>query len=355
VTISRVCYVTREQVARAPDFKFTARLNDAVDRAIESASDNVDGFLNRRFFTAIETNKWDWPNWQYTYPWRLWLDEHELADTPTLVTTGSLGTPITIPSSSYTLWPYSGPPYRRLELRLDRPAFFGGGPTPQQDISITGPFGYWLRTKSAGVLAVAMNDTVTGLATVSNGSLVGVGDQLIVGSERMLVQEKATVTTTQTNLAGLTTDSVADAAVTVTDGTKVSLGEVLLIDSERLFVYDITGNVLLVKRGWDGTILATHNLGTTLFAYRVLTVTRGDFGTTAATHSQNAAASVSLVPPQIRDLALAEAVVQVTNEPGAYASMQGGEGAVSGLGASLADKWEEAEANYGRKTRKYAI
>jgi hypothetical protein len=354
VTVNRPCYVTREQVCRAADINFSARIYDAVDRAIESASENIDQFTNRRFYTATETNKWDYPNYQLTYPYRLWLDNKELAGQPTLVVTGASGTPVTIPSANYVLWPYTGPPFTRLELRLDKTSAFGASPTPQQDIAITGPVGYWDRRKSAGALAIAFSDTVGTSAQITNGNLVGVGDVLIVDSERMLVQDKRMISTGVTWTTGVTTDVASDNLMVVPDSTVFAIGEVVRVDDERMLIADITGNTLVVKRAFDGTLLSDHSFGL-VYANRLLTVTRGDLGSTAATHLIGAVPTTQLIPAPVRDLALAEAVVQTIDEVGAYASTHGGDGGGTGYGGSLPDRWEEVGTGFGRQARIRAI
>jgi hypothetical protein len=338
---------------RAVDIKYSAYMADAVDRAIESASDNVDAFMNRHFYPLTQTVSFDWPTRDSPVPWRLWLNQYELADEPDLVITGTyLANPVTIPPAQYTLYPSSGPPWNRLELRRDLSAAFGSNSTPQNDTSITGRFGYWTKTRPAGTLSAAIATTSATSLTVTNGNLVGVGDLLFVGTEALLVTDRR-MTNTGIAWAGLATASAADNQITVPDSTVFAPGEVLLADSERLLVQDIAGNNMIVKRAWDGSVLAEHT-GGTLWAQRLLTVTRGDVGTTSATHLINAACAVNLVPAMIRDLALGEAAVQTANEVGAYAG-QSGEGSIANIGASLADKWEEAETKYGRKIRQRSV
>jgi hypothetical protein len=341
---------------RAADIKLGVNTIEVVDRANESAADNIDGMMGRRFYCVIENNKWDWPNFQFAYPWRLWFDRSEIADiaNPAPVV-NSGGVVISNNDILYGPW-RDAPPYRNMELNRAHNAAFGNGPTPQQEISITALFGFWNRQAVAGTLALAISSTSITTATVSNGATPGVGDVLIVDSERMLVQDRSYVTSGQTQQGtGCSTAQNSDNALAVTDGTKFSPFETVVLDQERMFVYQIIGNVLTVKRGYDGTVLATHEAAT-VYSARQLTVTRGDFGTTAATHSQNVSVSSQLVPPLIRDLALAEASVQAAQELGLYSDTQGESGATtSGLGASLADKWEEAEVRYSRQIRTRVI
>lgn len=359
MSVSTPTYCTREDVKRAPDLKETARANWQIDRAIQSAARNIEGHLHRRFYPEDATRYFDWPNFQYAYPWRIWFDQWDLA-VPTSVTTGSAGGTLQgspIPLSACNFEPVnSGPPYTYLELRRDMSYGFGAGPTPQRDIAITGTWGYGVQTDAAGQLAAAISTTTATTATVSNAALVGVGSLLIADQERMIVSDRTNTNTGQTNLTGLTTTSSSDVTGTVSDGTQLHVDEVMQIDSERMLIVDITGNQITVKRAWDGFPLAAHSAGSPIYAQRILTVLRGQLGTTAATHSNGAALTVHRVPSLIRDLALAESVNRVLQETGGYADPQGdGAGALNGLGSALADLWDEAETAFGRKARRRTI
>jgi hypothetical protein len=252
----------------------------------------------------------------------------------------------------------SGPPFTYLELDRSTVAAFGVNTTPQHDIAITGTFGYWTRTASAGTLAAAVSTTSATSITVSNSMAAGVGDYIVVDSERMIVTDKTMVSTSQTQQSGLTTALNSDVTLGVTDGTKYAVGEILLLDSERVLVVDIAGNSLTVKRAWDGTVLATHT-GATIYALRSWTVTRAALGTMAATHLNAAAVSVGVVPGPVRNLALAEATQQIIQEQGGYARVQGAgrskqsasQNGQSPYGGGLPDLRDQVYTTYGRKTR----
>lgn len=359
MAVTTPAYCTREDVKRALDIAETARENWRIDRAIQSTARNIEEHFHLRFYPHDATFYFDWPNFDYAYPWRLYFNQYWLAATPTAVTTGTAGgtqAGVTIPLSACNLEPVnSGPPFRWLELRRDQNYGFGVGPTPQRDVAITGTFGYWLQTDPGGSIPAGCNAS-TGTVTVSDGSVVGVGSLLIVDTERMLVSDRASNDSGQTNLTGLTTANNADVTFTCTDGTQLHVDEVIQIDSERMLIVDITGNGGTVKRGWDGTVLATHSAASKIYTFRTLTVLRGQLGTTAATHGSNATVNVWRVPELLRDLAIAEAENRILQEPGGYRDPQGdGESAVGHLGAGLADLWDEAETAYGRKARKRVI
>ncbi|MEV7389624.1 hypothetical protein [Streptomyces sp. NPDC091215] len=352
-----ICYCTREQVMRALDVKGTARSNAQIDRAIRSARDDVDGQMHRVFYPTDATKRFDWPNFQYAYPWRLWLDQWELAAVPTAVTSGG----VQIPLSACNFEPVnSGPPYNYLELRRDQPYSFGVGSTPQRDIAITGTWaGCAPDTDPAGQLTAAISTTTATTVIVTDGSLVGVGDLLIVDSERMLVTDRASNDTGQTLVSGATTANPGDNALSIPDGTQVHVDEVIQLDSERMLIYDITGNTATVKRAWDGTVLATHSAGVHVYAFRTLTVRRGMLGTTAATHASATACAIHRVPGLIKDLAVAEAENRLLQEISGYArstpSSSGNSKQTQASLDALNDLRDRAYTAHGRKNRQRVI
>jgi hypothetical protein len=369
IVIDRPCYATREEVTRALDVRAAAYNNPQVDRQIEMASDSVEDTCKRIFYPQYQTRYFDWPNFQYSYPWVLWLDQHEMADQPTLFVTGALlPSPVVIPVGNYIMRPINdGPPYTWVELRRDQNSSFGYNSTPQLDIALTGPFGYWTKTKSAGSLAVAMTDTTSTTCTVTEGDTPGVGDVMVVDTERMIVQDKQPISTGVTFNA-FTTSSAADNQWTFPSGTWYA-GEVIQCDFERMRILQVVGSTMTVKRAWDGTVLTSHTSGT-VYADRQLTVTRGACGTTAATHLINAPVSVGAYPGLVKQLAIAEAIIGLTQEPNAYAfdletrsrtmqAVYGGTGhgqqREPAIGIGITDLRDRCAARFGRQMRTRVI
>jgi hypothetical protein len=310
-----VWYATREDVKNALDLKETARSNSQVDRAIDAASRNAEGLCHRRFYPQVDTRYFDWPD-QYARPWRLWLDDSELIELTAITSGGE-----SIPTGNINLEPNrDGPPYNRVEIQTSTNSAFGGGSTTQRDITITGLWGYRNDEAAAGTVAAAASDTATTL-TVSSAGAIGVGQVLRIGTERLIVTERAMVTTGQTLQADLT-DKKNSQVATVTDGTAFSVGEVLLLDAERMRIVDIAGSNLIVERAWDGSTLATHT-GSTIYASRSLTVTRGALGTTAAAIAQDAAIYRWEPPGPVRTLTIADAVTTLLQESSGYARTTG--------------------------------
>lgn len=320
-----IWYATREDVKAALDVKETARNNGQIDRALEASSRGVEALCHRRFYPELATRTFDWPNGQHAYPWRLWLDANELISVTTLTAGGT-----TIASTDYFLEPDEyGPPYNRLEIDLASSATFGGGDTHQRDIAITGLYGYRNDESDIGTLTAAVSTTTVTTISVNGAAsaVLGIGSVLRIGSERMLVTNRAMASTGQTlGGSGLTAQNNA-VAVAVSDGTAYAVDETILIDSERMLVVDIAGNNLTVKRGWDGSVLAAHSAGTAIYAARTLTVTRGALGTTAATHSSGTTVTRWDPPGPVRTLTVAETINTLQLELAGYSRvMRSGEG-----------------------------
>lgn len=357
--MGRVFYCTRETVQDAFDIRQAAHRSAQIDRAIASASDDIDAWLNRHkhgLAPTTATRYFDWPSRQYSPAWRLWLDENELISITTLTAGGTV-----ITSGDYFLEPVnSGPPYTHIEIDLDSSASFSNSGTRQRAVSIVGTWGLNDDRRPAGTLTEALDAFETAV-DVSDASLVGVGSVLVVDSERMLVTDRSALDTT-VNLVSAMDALNNDRTVDVVDGTQFHVGETLLIDSERMKVVDISGNNLTVVRAYDGSVLAAHSLGADIYAFRTLTVERGALGSTAAIHSSGATATTWDVPSLIRDLCVAEAITRLEQEFSAYAARvysdeaerdSSGTEVVAGRG--LTDIRKSARRRYGRNFRKRAI
>ncbi len=379
MTISRVCYSNRSQAQRSIDFTPGIDVNDALDRAMTSAAEKIDGQLHRVFFPSDDVRYWDWPNQggsgggQYAPPWRLWFDENDCVVLTNLVSGGRV-----ITLDQVFLEPVNNPPkgrpfYTYLELDRSTNAAFGGGATPQHSIVAAGTWGYGADADPAGSLAAAVASGDTAI-TVSDGSRCGPGDLIILGygrgtapypaaaghagaiapyrGERILVTDVAAVAAglTQTG-SGVTTDSSDDQALTVTGSGGLNAGEVIVLDQEDMLVEQIVGGIATVRRAFNGTALAAHS-GAAVYAFRQLSVLRAQLGTTAAAYDTGAAVSKHRVPSLVRDLSIAEEANQLLQEGSGYARMVGsGESAHPAPGVALADLWDETRTAHGRKAR----
>lgn len=355
MAVNRACYATRRDVLTATSIQETYDYVRHVDSAIEAASGSVERLCKRRFWNNYTTQKWDWPNFQRAYPWRIWFDEREIADvTGTVPVVTSGGNVIPASSILWGPWNYS-PPFTFMELDRSTSASFGQGQTPQQDVHIQAVFGYWAETRPGGTLAAAVSDTTGTTFTVSDASIVGVGDVLTIGSESVLVRDLSWVTTGQTQSgSGVSTADTADNILAVSDGTKIHADEILQLDAEWMLALSVTGNNVTVQRAYGGTVLATHS-GATVYAQRNLTVARGFGGTTAATHSNADTVLAALIPDEVHELAIAEAEVLVFQKLSGYARTIGENGGRPVPGGSLPDLRARVQEHYGRKHRQAVI
>lgn len=376
--ISRTCYCNRTDAQRSIDFKDGLDVNAALDRALMSASDNIDGDLKRVFYPSDDTRWFDWPNQggegggQYAEPWRLYLDDNDLA-CPTQLVSGGVTIPLTAFFPGPANNPQKGKPYySRIELdRAQSYAFGNNAQSPQLSIAMTGTWAYSALADAAGTLAASVGSS-DATVTVSDGSKAGPGDLVILGygrgaasgslpwaagiqpfqGERVLITDVSAVATGLTQSgSGVTTASASDNALTWTGSGSLTAGEVIVLDQEDCLVEQIVSSVATVRRAWNGTVLAAHS-GAAVYAFRQFAVSRAQLGTTASTYNSGAAVYRHRVPPLIRDLAIAEAAGRLLQEGSGYARTVGsGEAAHPAPGVALSDLWDECRMRHGRKSR----
>lgn len=382
--ITRACYCNRDDAQRSVDFRDGTDVFTSLDRALQTAAENIERNLHRSFYPFDATLYFDWPNQggsgggQYAFPWRLWFDQYDCAVLTTLVT-GS----ITIPLNQVFLEPVNNPVklrnfYEYLELDRSSTAAFGSNSsTPQHAIAATGTWGAGADADQVATLAANAGSSDTTIS-VSDSSKCGAGDLLVLGygrgaapypsaagyagalapyqGERVLVTDRAATATGLTQSgAGCTTASNADNALSWSGSGSLNTGESLLLDQEQMLVTDLNGSIATVRRAWNGTALAGHGQAT-IYAYRLLSVTRAMYGTAASSYSSGAAVVRHRVPSLVRDLAVAETVNQILQEGSGYARTVGsGADAHPAPGADLASKWDECMTAWGRKARLRAV
>jgi hypothetical protein len=336
---------TREDVKRAPEIKETARNNVQVDRAAAGATDSVEDLLGRRFYPELDTRAFDWPihvdRGDGSRVVSLGCDE--LISLEELTVNGVLVDP-----AHYTLLPVNERlgPYTAIEL--DSTVVLAGD-TERRAVEAAGAFGFWDQEAAAGALAVAVADPVTTSVTVTSSALVGVGQLLLAGTERMIVDRKSMVDTGQ-NTAGALTQNNNDEQLPVGSGAAFGEDEVIMVDAEKMLVVDIAGDTLVVKRAWDGSTLAAHDSGVDIYSPRRLTVRRGVLGTTAAAHGQGVAITKHRTPDLVHQLWVAEALVGLAQEGTTYGRKVGtGDAERDAAGAGIEDLRTRARKAFGRK------
>ncbi len=334
----------------APDIRASAYVETQIDEAIVSGASACDKFLRRTFFPLLATRTFDWPNMQDAGPYRLWFDGRE----PVSLTTATSGGVNVL--SAVKLRPQAGPPYTHLDLDRGSSSSLGySSGTGQDSVSLTGLWmGCPLVERSVATLTSSINSSVTTVRyTPATGARpIEVGHTLRVGSERLLVNEKAWVDSTQTGSLAVQPNANTLAVVT---GSAFRAGEELLLDSERVLVTAVAGNNLTVRRAWSGTTLAAH---TTAAVYwpRDLTVTRGALGTTAAAGTAGDTVLVHVPPAIVAQLNRAYALDQFFQEGTGYARTVGADDALRQVsGKAIRELEERAQGAHGRKVRMRAV
>lgn len=343
-----VWYVTREMARAALDSRESAYNNARIDRCIESGSRAAEGILRRRFYPEVATRYFPWPDGTAV----LWLDgdENDL-ESLTSVTSGG----VTIPPGDVIPGPVFGPPYDRLSLESGSAGTWFGGDDPENANAVTAR---WCGCAVVDVvdttIVEALDSSETGVDIGPSG-LVGVGSILRVGTERMLVTGRTMLDTGQ-NTAGTLTNSNADRSLLVASSAGFVADEVILVESERMQVLDIAGNILIVRRAVDGSVLAAHASGVDVYAPRTCTVLRGALGTTAAAHDTAAPVLVFEVPALVAELSLALALTALGQSAAGYAQFVGaGENEREASGRGLGEIRRQARAVYGRGPRVGAV
>ncbi len=341
-------YCSREAVKRAAGIGGSDR-DSVIDSHIEAASREIDSLTNRRFIPISATRKYPWPQRDARRGYVLYLDEDLLSvDTNGLTKEGSDAT--VIAATDFFEEPKNRPPYSRIEIDLASTAFFASKNTHQQQVRVTGSWGYSKDTVAAGTLisGTAASTSATSLVW-SDASLVDVGDTILIGTEQMFVSKKETLDTAcDTN--GALTATKSQTTVTVDDGTKVKAGEIILINSERFYVKSVTGNDLETIRGYDGSALAAHDDDQGVYAFRTLTVVRAVNGTTGAFHANTTAATKYAPPADLVGRCKALAIAYYNAEKGGWTGGVGSGDERVSIRSTVADKIRDGiKRHYGRR------
>lgn len=323
-------YVSAEACAAAFDVKASAYLLPRLTRLAQVASRTIDRACNRQFYPRTGTLTWR-PRAR-SGP-TLWFPDDALAVTAVDFDDSAV--------TGYVLEPrQSGPPYWYMDLTDAT----GGGAAV---VTLTGRFGFSETVAAAGTLASSPDSDDT-TVDVSDSSLVGTGDLLLMDSEQVCVTGRSLLTT-GTTLSGNPTSSNSDTTIGVASGPAVHAGETVTVDSERMLVLDVAGNNLLVRRAVEGSVLAAHTSSTTVYAHRRLTVERAAVGTTAASHTSSTACYRNTPPALVTEWALAMVQTLFGQETAGWNLTVGeGEAARESSGRGLRAVEKEALLRYRR-------
>lgn len=344
-------YVSRAELTRALS---TFGVADAfeIDEACDAGSRSVDSLTRRKFYPWYGVKAVDWPV-PYTGAASYRVD---IPDMISLTSMTSGGT--TIDSADRVLYPDAAAdgsePYQWIELNRGGTAYLDAPDTPQRSILLTGVWGWPGRYVTTATLSGSLTDSAS-TVTLSSSAHVSAGVLLRVDSECLIVRNSAMASAGATISANLDGD-LSDTTAPVSDGTLFTAGELIMVDGETMRVEQIAGNTLVVQRGADGSTLAAHTSGATVYAPRLLTVERGALGTTAAAHSSAAVVTRWQAPADVRRLARAEALTQLGQEAALYARTAGaGEGARESRDVGIKRLRDDVRTAYARRFRMMAV
>jgi hypothetical protein len=341
VTVSRIAYATREQVKRACSINGPAE-DARVDRVICAESQKMESDSRTWFIPRFATLEIPIHTSLYSAraPFRIVLPGHLWSLTSIVLQ--STGNPdVTLTAADYRFLK-PGPPYDTIELWPDRPYDVvintTYGYTPTSTVLVTGVWTRANQTVAGGALVGAINDAVTNLVC-SDASLVGVGDSLLLGSEQILVTNRALVETDAALAEGLDAD-LSQTAVRINDGDLVLPGETMTVDGERMYVEGVSGDTVICQRQFDGSVLAAHSAAAIISVPRSLTVARHQGGTDAASHADDAPILVYQPPDDVRNAVLAKSIATIQQEMAGYGRVVGtGDGARPYSGKQVLDEW----------------
>jgi hypothetical protein len=337
---AEICYTTREKVQFILEQAQTAYSSTRIDQCIAAGSRDAEGLLHRVFYPTVGTRYFDIPNGP-----QLWLNQHEILEVTSVSEDG-----LALVAGDYVFRPDDGPPYRWIERSSAGTPQGWAGSARQRGVAIEGTFGSSADEVPAGAVAANQDGTSTTL-DITDGGAVGVGDLLRIGTERMVVNEKVALTTTQTTNAELAANKSA-VTVSVDDGTTFHVGEMILIGAERMYVVDVAANNLIVKRGYAGSVLAVQPSGSLVYAYRRCTVTRAVCGTTGAAHTAAAPVLRNRPPSLVEELSTAYAINNLLQGSGGYARVVGsGDNQRESGGRGVRQIEQDAYRRYGRQGR----
>jgi hypothetical protein len=347
---TRVWYATREDVEAILGSKETVRGSVQIDRVIAAESESIErDQMHRRFYPEVDTRLFNWPGH---------VDPHDGSRTVHLGCDELLSITevkvagVVIGSTHYTLVPVNkeGPPYTAVEL--DATVGLPVGVSERRAVQIAGLYGYRNDEEQVGMLAANLAAGPAATASVSwTTPRIGVGDVLRIDNERVIVNNRTMVDSTQ-NLGGTgLIASAANVTVPVTNGSGFAAGEIILIDSERMLVVDIAANNLIVKRAWDGSVLAVHATNADIYTLTGIELARGQLGTTDTSHSAGAVIYRQIWPPLINQLCIVAAITSIQQQKlAAYGRIiEAGETQREAASEGLEDLRRRAYEAHGRK------
>lgn len=348
-----ISYVSREALARSSGLEVVSTNARLLDSRTVAASRNVDGDMNRRFYPAITTEYYDYPE-DLTYgSFRLWFVNDFISLSSVVI--GSTSVDL---SDVYLRRAdrKEEPPYTYMELDRTSGTTLAGGSSSQRSIAITGKTGYWDTPSSAQLNITADIDSTTSFITLHTlaPNTVYVAETrslVLIDSEYMVLLDRFSADSGETITADIDARQ-SENAIAVSSGTAFSIHDEIVINSETMYVTAIDGDTLYVDRAINGSLLGAHTSADTVQYRRVFQVERGACGSTAAIHSTGTNVRVHQYPPPIVELSRAHALVLMGQGAAFYSGGQGtsSRGRQKTVGVYLPELSEMVFRQYGKIT-----
>lgn len=337
--MTRIWYASEQDVKRSADIPSTADLDDNIARALDEGSQAVDDLCRRYFYPISTVHYFPWPQDINQPSNTLYLNKHGLIELDELTN----GDGAIIPPSQYDLGPKQyGPPFTKITVAG---SFSTNAMFPDRSIRGEGTYGYQIDEKT---VTQTINQLTGTSVTLVDGSAVGVGSLIRIGTERLVVAAKGGWVDSE-NVAAIILEAKKSAdRFTVTDGAAFHVGEEILMDSEVMRIQRIAGNRLIVKRAVDGSVLEEHSTDEVLVD-RHIRVERSVLGSSAFDTAADADVHLFKFPPRVSQLARAEALTIMGFDIASYATSTGqGDADIKHSTKPLEDLRNKVFQQYGR-------
>lgn len=280
----------------------------AIDLAIEAESEALQAAPLRRIH-PIENQvvKYDWPAKDKSRSNRLWFDGVDIIEIQAMSING-----VDLAAENYVLHPVNaGPPYRWLEIKDTSPTFLTSGADRQNAIELTATTGYDASMVFAGYLCSELEASVDDLAVI-NSCNIGVGSLLKIGEEWLTVRNRFWLESMDMTTAPI--DRLSNhVQIEVASFGDYMPGEHIRIGQEvmRVESFDMDRGAMIVDRSVKGSVLAEHDPSTVVYRKNLYQLERGALDSVTSEHLDKSVVEVWKVPALIRQLVVAESLVNL--------------------------------------------
>lgn len=285
-----------------------ARLYQAIREASRTIVDEIGWYL-----PVTQTVKMRGNGRQYLYPYPPVLSLTSITNDGTALTENS--------DFVFMRQAWDNGPYLGLERLSDAANFSEWCLEDPDSVQMTGMFGLYSRAQATGATLSATISAAATEMTVSNGSKVSPGMDLLLDSEQMLVTGWGDPTASATTLAAAL--DATSSQVSLTSAAGLNTGELLRVDFEDMRLHRKKDNTGLVVRNWNNTGQAAHLIAAAVDVYRTVSIERGVNGTTAASHTSGAAVSRYMVPDNVLKLVKKMSILGMNQSRSNYAGRSG--------------------------------